>query len=126
MDAFLSWLWLILVTFAFAAYLFAMFAIIMDLFRDHSASGWAKAIWVFFLIVFPILTALVYLIARGDGMADRARRDALQQKAATDSYIREVSSQVSPADQIAQAKTLLDAGTISQAEFDTLKAKALS
>jgi hypothetical protein len=123
-----SWdfLWHFLIIFAWIAYLLVLFQILGDLFwRDHKTSGWAKAIWVVFLILFPWLTALVYLIARGPGMAQRAREAAAAAKSETDSYIREAAGR-SPAQEIADAKALLDAGTISQAEFDALKAKALS
>jgi hypothetical protein len=82
-------------------------------------------VWVVFLIVFPWLTALVYLIARGKGMSERAQAAALAAKQDTDAYIREAAGR-SPAQEIADAKALLDSGTISQAEFDGLKAKALS
>lgn len=100
-------------------------SILSDLFRDHETSGWAKAAWVIFLLIFPFLTAFVYLIARGGGMAKRnmkAQADAQQQ---FNEYVQSVASGQSPADQIASAKSLLDAGTIDQAEFDRLKAKAL-
>jgi ABC-type multidrug transport system fused ATPase/permease subunit len=112
-------------SFVFIAYLMALFAIIGDLFRDHKLNGWFKAIWIIFLIFLPFLTALVYLIARGRGMAERSQKAAQQQKSAADSYIRTVAS-TSPANDIAKAKELLDAGTITQAEFDSLKAKALA
>ncbi len=103
-----------------------LFQILTDLFwRDHKTSGFAKAIWVILLIVFPWLTALVYLIARGNGMAERAREAAAAAKKQTDDYIREAAGR-SPAEEIAHAKELLDAGTISQSEFDALKTKALS
>jgi hypothetical protein len=128
MDTFWSWFWLIFVSFAFIAYLFAMFTIVVDLFRDRSVSGVMKAVWLILLILFPILTALAYLIVRGGGMAERSATEARQLKEAQDSYIREVaggSAGASPADQIAQAKQLLDSGAISQEEFAALKAKAL-
>lgn len=125
-DTFWSFLWSTIVIFAFIAYLMILFNIITDLFwRDHKTSGVVKAIWVIFLIVFPYLTALVYLIARGTGMAERGREAALAAKKAGDDYIREAAGR-SPAQEIAHAKELLDAGTISQAEFDSLKVKALS
>ncbi|MGD9619064.1 MAG: SHOCT domain-containing protein [Mycolicibacterium sp.] len=125
-DSFWDYLWSAVVIFAFIAYLLILFNILVDLFwRDHKTAGWIKAIWVVFLIVFPYLTALVYLIARGKGMAERAREQALQAKAQTDDYIKQAAGR-SPAQEIADAKALLDAGTISQAEFDGLKAKALS
>jgi hypothetical protein len=120
-------IWLLFWSFAFVAYLFALFAIIGDLFRDQQLNGWWKAVWVIFLIFLPFLTALVYLIARGKGMAERSQQEAKQYQAATDAYIRQtVSSGASPSDEIAKAKALLDAGTISQAESDQLKAKALA
>ncbi len=123
-----SWdfLWHFLIIFAWIAYLLVLFQILGDLlWRDHKTSGWAKAMWVVFLILFPWLTALIYLIARGPGMAERAREAAAAAKSETDAYIREAAGR-SPAQEIADAKALLDAGTISQAEFDALKAKALS
>src|SRR5215204_2694528 len=118
-------IWWFIWIFAFTAYLFALFAIIGDLFRDRALNGWWKAIWIIFLIFVPFLTALVYLIARGNGMAERSHKEAKQYQAATDDYIRGVAG-ASPADEIAKAKGLLDSGTISQGEYDLLKAKALA
>lgn len=124
-DTFWHFLWSTIVIFAFIAYLMILFNILVDLFwRDHKTSGVVKAIWVIFLILLPYLTALVYLIARGTGMAERAREQALQAKKETDDYIRTAAGR-SPAQEIADAKELLDGGTISQTEFDALKAKAL-
>ena len=121
-----DFLWHFLIIFAWIAYLLVLFQILTDLFwRDHKTSGWVKAVWVIFLIALPWLTALVYLIARGKGMSERAQAAALAAKQDTDAYIREAAGR-SPAQEIADAKALLDAGTISQAEFDGLKAKALS
>ncbi|MDT5091074.1 MAG: hypothetical protein QOH60_437 [Mycobacterium sp.] len=125
-DTFWHFLWSTVVIFAFIAYLMILFSIIVDLFwRDHKTSGVVKAIWVIFLIVLPYLTALVYLIARGDGMALRAREAASSAKKDTDDYIRQAAGR-SPAQEITDAKALLDGGTITQQEFDSLKAKALS
>jgi phospholipase D-like protein/putative oligomerization/nucleic acid binding protein len=118
-------LWWTLWFFAFFAYLWAVIAIITDLFRDHKLNGWWKAVWIIFLIFVPFLTALVYLIARGSGMAERSMRSAENLKRQQDAYIREVAGQATPADQIAQAKSMLDTGAISQSEYDQLKAKAL-
>ena len=121
-----DFLWHFLIIFAWIAYLLVLFQILVDLFwRDHKTSGWVKAIWVVFLIVFPWLTALIYLIARGKGMTERAREAAAAAKQETDTYIREAAGR-SPAQEIADAKALLEAGTITQAEFDSLKAKALA
>jgi hypothetical protein len=121
-----DFLWHFLIIFAWIAYLLVLFQILVDLFwRDHKTSGWVKAVWVIFLIVVPWLTALVYLIARGKGMTERAQAAALAAKKETDDYIRQAAGR-SPAEEIAHAKELLDSGTISQTEFDSLKAKALS
>jgi ABC-type multidrug transport system fused ATPase/permease subunit len=125
-DNFWNIIWLFFWSFAFIAYLFALFAIIGDLFRDHKLSGWWKAVWIIFLIFLPFLTALVYLIARGNGMAERSARDAKQAQAATEAYIRQTAGAASPSDEIAKAKALLDSGTITQQEYDVIKAKALS
>jgi hypothetical protein len=126
-ENFWELIWWFLWAFAFIAYLMALFAIIGDLFRDHTMNGWAKAVWIFFLIFVPFLTALVYLIARGSGMAERSQKEAKQYQAATDEYIRQAAgAPPSPSDEIAKAKALLDAGTISQGEYDLLKSKALA
>ena len=117
--------WFIFISFALMAYLMVLFSIIGDLFRDREASGLAKAVWMVALIFLPFLTALVYLIARGNGMADRSMRSAENLRQQQDAYIREVAAKASPADQIAKAKEMLDAGVISAPEFESLKAKAL-
>lgn len=118
-------IWLIIVSFAFVAYLLMLFMIIGDLFRDHKTSGWMKALWIVCLLIFPFLTALVYLIVRGQGMAERSSVEAAKIQQAQDSYIKETAG-TNPAAQIADAKRLLDAGSITQAEYEQLKAKALS
>jgi hypothetical protein len=117
-------IWFIIVTFAFVAYLIVLFSILTDLFRDHETGGFAKALWVIALIFLPFLTALIYLIARGHGMAQRNQKAVSQAQAAQDAYIRDVAGSA-PADQIHKAKELLDSGAITQAEFDSIKAKAL-
>jgi hypothetical protein len=115
----------ILSFFIFLAYLLVLFHIVVDLFRDHELGGFAKVLWLIGLIFVPFLTALVYIIARGGGMAARRRAEARHAQAEAEAYIRQVAGK-SPADQIADARALLDAGTISKEEFDKLKAKALS
>jgi Short C-terminal domain/Phospholipase_D-nuclease N-terminal len=117
--------WFIFIAFLFFAWLMVLFSILSDLFRDKETGGFAKAIWVLALIFIPFLTVLIYLIARGHGMAERNAAAAKEMKQAQDAYIREAAGS-SPADQIARAKELLDSGAISQAEFDSIKAKALS
>ena len=125
-DSFWDLIWWFLWAFAFIAYLFALFAIIGDLFRDQKLNGWWKAVWIIFLIFVPFLTALVYLIARGNGMAERSQKEYKQAQAATDAYIRQTAGSASPSDEIAKAKGLLDSGSITQQEFELLKAKALA
>jgi hypothetical protein len=117
--------WLIVEIFFFIVYLMILFRVIADLFRDRELSGWWKAVWVIFLIAIPFLTVLVYLIARGNGMAGRQRVAVQEVQASADAYIRKASGN-SPADQITSAKALLDSGAIDQAEFDKLKTAALS
>jgi hypothetical protein len=118
-------MWLIVSTFVFIAYLLVLFQIVVDLFRDSELGGFAKAVWIIGLIFLPVMTALVYIIARGRGMAERQRAAVQRAKSDTDSYIRQVAGK-SPAEQIADAKALLDTGTINQDEFARLKAKALA
>jgi hypothetical protein len=107
-----------------------LFSILGDLFRDRDTSGWVKAVWIIALIVFPFLTALIYVIARGQGMAQRRAAEVADMQKQTDAYIRDVASQsapaATPADQIAQAQQMLAQGVISQPEYDRLKAKALA
>jgi predicted ferric reductase len=123
-----SWdfLWHFLMIFAWVAYLLVLFQILTDLFwRDHQTSGFVKAIWVVFLFLIPWLTAIVYLIVRGQGMSERAREAAAAAKQQTDDYIKQAARR-SPAEEIAHAKALLDAGTITQGEYESLKVKALA
>jgi hypothetical protein len=118
--------WFIVISFAFVAYLMVLFSILSDLFRDREESGVMKAVWIVCLIFLPFVTALVYLIVRGRGMAERQMRDTAEMKKQQDAYIREVAGQTSSADQIAQARKMLDAGVISQPEYERLKEKALA
>jgi putative oligomerization/nucleic acid binding protein/phospholipase D-like protein len=125
-DSFWDFFWFIISFFLLMAYLVVLFQILTDLFRDRETSGWAKAFWVFFLIIFPLVTSLVYLIARGQGMAERNIAAVRSAQASQEEYIRSVSgSAASPTEEIHRAKALLDSGAITQAEFDALKAKAL-
>jgi divalent metal cation (Fe/Co/Zn/Cd) transporter len=117
--------WLMVSTFFFVAYLFILFQVVIDLFRDTELAGGYKVLWMIGLVFVPVLTAAVYIIARGEGMSRRQRATLEKTKSETDAYIRGVAGK-SPADQIADAKALLDAGTITQDEFTRLKAKALA
>ncbi|WP_404432787.1 PLDc N-terminal domain-containing protein [Microbacterium lacus] len=115
-------LWFSLWSFFFVAYLCVLIYVVIDIFRDHDLSGGLKAVWIVFLVFVPFVTSLVYVIARGKGMAERsAVRSGVV--AEQDSYHPRASA--NPTDDIAQAAALLAAGTITQGEFDALKSKAL-
>ena len=120
--------WFIVIFFAFATYLMVLFSIVADLFRDPQASGGMKALWVVCLIFFTFITAIVYLIVRGRGMNERSTQKYAEARQAQEDYVRSVAgaSSTSAPEQIAKAKELLDAGTISADEFAALKAKALA
>ena len=124
-STFWNFLWTTIVIFAFIAYLIILFNILTDLFwRDRETSGFVKAVWVVFLVVLPYLTALIYLIARGKGMGERSAAQAASTKREADDYIRDVAGR-SPAQDIFDAKKLLDQGIVTRDEFDQLKAVAL-
>ncbi len=116
----------ILLAFVFMAYLILVFVIVGDLMRDHKLSGWWKAVWIVALVLIPWLTGLIYLIARGKGMAERSAAQAQEIQKAQAEYIKSVSGGTDPAAQIAQAKKLHDEGVISDEEFAQLKSKALA
>ncbi|MFE1644710.1 SHOCT domain-containing protein [Microbacterium sp. P01] len=120
-------IWWFLAVFIFFSYLMVLFSIIGDLFRDHTLGGGAKALWIVFLLLFTWLAALIYLIVRGKGMGERSAEQARHYQAAQADYIQSVAgTSKSPSEEIAKAKDLLDAGTITAAEYDKIKAKALS
>ena len=126
MSNFWDIIWDIFYIFLFVAYLMVLFRIWIDIFSDHSLNGWVKAIWIIVLIFLPFLGALIYVIARGRGMAQRQMARIQQAQGQADEYIKQVASGKSSAQQIADAKALLDNGTVTQAEFDQLKQKALA
>lgn len=111
--------------FIFIAYLMVLFSIVGDLFRDRALNGWLKALWVVFLVAVPFLTALVYLIARGRGMAERQSQEIKAAREASDAYIRDVAG-YRPAEEISRAKALKDAGDISDTEYQALKGRILA
>ena len=125
MSNFWDMVLLMVSTFFFIAYLIVMFQIVVDLFRDDELGGGSKVLWVIGLIFIPWLTAIVYIVARGKGMAGRQQASVQKARSDTETYIKTVAGK-SPAADIAEAKVLLDAGTISAAEFARLKAKALA
>jgi hypothetical protein len=129
MDTFLDWFWLMLWWFCLIAYLIMLFQIVGDLFRDHELNGWLKALWIIALIVLPFLAALIYVIARGKGMAERHMADVRYTKQMTDDYIRATAGTGNghtAASEISEAKALYDAGVLDADEFARLKAKALA
>ncbi len=111
--------------FFFVIWIWILITILTDLFRDHEISGWAKAAWVLFLVFIPFLTALIYLIARGNGMRDRTIKAQAEAKQHMDSYIRE-QAHVSPADELHKLNDLKEKGAISAEEFEKAKAKLLA
>ena len=123
---FLGILWTTLIFFAWVIFIWIAITVLIDIFRRNDLSGWAKAAWVVFVVVIPWIGVLVYLIANHDGMTERRYKDAADQKAQFDQYVRTTASSGGPAAEIDRAKKLLDDGTITQAEFDAIKAKALT
>jgi len=123
---FASFLWDVLVIFAFVIWFWLLIVVFGDVFSRHDIGGWAKAAWCILVIVLPYFGVFIYLIANSKGMGERAASRAQAAQTETDDYIRSVASTGSSADQIAKGKQLLDSGAISQAEFDQLKAKALA
>jgi Short C-terminal domain/Phospholipase_D-nuclease N-terminal len=121
---FLDILWTMVLFFAWVAWIWIAITVFIDIFRRDDIGGWHKAIWVVFVILVPFLGVLVYLIAQHDGMRDRTVKQAQTQQQALDQYVRDTAG--GPATEIAKAKELLDSGAITQADYDAIKAKALS
>ncbi|HET8566763.1 MAG TPA: SHOCT domain-containing protein [Solirubrobacterales bacterium] len=112
--------------FFFVIWIWILITILSDLFRDHELSGWAKAAWVLFLVFIPFLTALIYLIARGEGMRDRTIKAQADAKKHFDEYVRQQAHAASPADELHKLAELKDKGALSQDEFEQAKAKLLA
>jgi len=119
-------MWSMFVFFAWILFFWLLFTVFADLFSRHDISGWAKTGWTILVIVLPFLGIFIYLISQGKGMGERNLQKAQAQQSQMDAYVRSVASSDSATDQIAKGKQLLDAGTITQAEFDQLKSKALA
>ncbi len=111
--------------FMFVIWFWILITIFGDVFRSHDLSGGMKAFWTIFVIILPFLGILIYLIARGSGMQDRAIDQAKAQQAKFNDFVQSSATASDPVESITKAKALLDTGTITQAEFDALKAKAL-
>lgn len=122
---FLDVLWTMFIFFLWVIWFWLLITVFADLFRRNDTSGFAKVAWVVFVIVLPYLGVLVYLLVQHGGMAERNVKAAEAQQQQFDSYVQSVAK-TDPAEQITKAKALLADGTITQAEFDQLKEKALS
>ena len=123
----LSLIWMMFMFFVFVLWIWLLISVFMDIFRSHDLGGFAKAIWVLFVIILPFLGVLVYLIARGGKMHERAAEQAAQQQKAFDAYVKQTAgSSDSSVDQLAKLADLKEKGAISDAEFESQKAKLLA
>ena len=122
---FLDVLWTMFIFFLWVIWFWLLFTVFVDVFRRHDISGGKKTLWLIFVIILPFLGVFIYIITQNDGMTQRNIDRANAQRAQLDDYVRETASGGAAAE-IANAKTLLDQGTITQAEFDAIKQKALA
>ena len=118
--------WTILIFFSWIAWIWILVAILTDVFRRRDIGGFSKAAWVVFLIVLPFIGVLVYLIAQHDGMAERNAEQAHAMEQAFDDRVKAAATSAGPAAEIEKAEQMLSRGTITQDEFDALKAKAIA
>ncbi len=123
---FLEVFWTMLVFFAFIVWIWLLFTVIADIFRRHETSGFVKVLWLIFIIVIPYFGVFIYIIIEHKGMSERAIKQQEAAKSEFDQYVQSVAAKDDPTQQIAKAKELLDSGTITQAEFDQMKQKALA
>jgi hypothetical protein len=123
---FLEVFWTMLIFFAFVIWLWILITVFADIFRRHDTSGFAKVLWIILIIVLPYFGVFIYLIIEHKGMTERAIKHQQAAQQQVDQYVKSVAVQADPAEQIAKAKGLLDTGTITQAEFDQIKQKALA
>jgi hypothetical protein len=123
---FLNVLWDILIFFAWLLFIWIAITVLIDVFRRHDISGWRKALWVVFIVIFPWIGVLVYLVVNHTEMAERRTGQTRAAQTQFDQYVRHAAGTGGAASEIEKAKQLLDNGTITQAEFDQIKQKALS
>jgi hypothetical protein len=123
---FLDVLWTMVIFFLWILWFWLLFTIWADLFRRHDISGWGKTGWLIFTILLPFLGVFVYLITQQDGMAQRSIDRMQASQAQFDDYVREAAGGGGAAAEIEKAQKLLAGGAITQAEFDSIKAKALA
>jgi len=122
MGAFMTMLWF----FLFVIWIMILFRVFADIFRSHDMGGFAKTLWIIFVIFLPFLGILVYVLARGDNMTQHAIEDQQAQEAAFQSYVKDAAGTSGPADQLAQLAALRDSGQITAEEFEAGKAKILA
>jgi hypothetical protein len=125
-ESFWDFFWFMFWCYVFIAFLVALFSVFSDLFRDKELNGWLKAVWVIVLVFFPVISVLVYLIVRGTGMAARNQKRAAVRQEAETAYIRSAAGATSASDEIAKARTLLDAGSLTPEEYELIKQRALN
>jgi hypothetical protein len=118
--------WTILIFFAFVFWLMILFNVIGDIFRRHDITGWGKVLWLIAIVLLPYLGVFIYLIVEHEGLAERSVKQQQAAQSQFDQYVQSVAAQGDPAEQIAKAKSLLDSGAITQAEFEQIKQKALA
>jgi hypothetical protein len=124
---FMDVLWSMIIFFFWVIWIWIVITVLIDIFRRHDIGGFSKALWVIFVVILPWLGVLIYLIAQHDGMQERSLKQAQAQRQQFDDYVRDTAGGGGgSASEIAKAKELLDAGAITQEEFEKLKAKALS
>jgi ABC-type multidrug transport system fused ATPase/permease subunit len=123
---FLDVLWTLFVIFIWVIWFWLLITVFADVFRRHDIGGGKKTLWLIFVIIAPFLGVFIYLISQSSEMAERNMKQAQAQQAQMDSYVKSVAGSGGSAAEIEKAKQLLDSGAISQAEYDALKAKALS
>jgi hypothetical protein len=123
---FLNILWTTLIFFAWVIFIWIAITVLIDVFRRHDLSGWGKAGWTIFVVIIPWLGVLTYLIVNHSGMADRRAKDVQTSQSQFDDYVRQAAGSGGAAAEIEKAKQLLDSGAITQAEFESIKAKALA
>ena len=123
---FLDVVWTMLIIFAWIIWFWLLITVFTDLFRRHDTSGFAKVLWIIFVILLPFLGVFIYLITQGQHMAERDMHQARAAQSEFDSYVQSVASSGGPTAEIERAHGLLSSGAITQAEFDAIKAKALA
>jgi hypothetical protein len=123
---FLNIFWTMIIFFAWVAWIWIVVTVLIDVFRRHDISGWGKAAWTVLVVILPFLGVLSYLIVNSDGMAKRGAKEAADSQSQVDDYIRQTAGADGPASEIERGKKLLDTGVINQAEFDSIKARAMA